>query len=193
MARRICMMWEGSIPDGMDVVDVDGDADLDIVTVNFNSNDVSVLLGDGLGAFAAPSVYSAGASHPYAIAVEDITGDGKPDIVTADLGSNVNAVSVLLNKSRGDLVTSGILSISDPDTDESSFVAQFDVLGNHGYGRFSIDTAGVWHYTADNNQSAIQALDAGETLTDSFTVASVDGSIHQDITVTIVGVTEALF
>lgn len=183
----------GLHPDGMDVVDVDGDGNLDIVTVNFNSNDVSVLRGDGVGAFAAPSVYSAGASHPYAIAVEDITGDGKPDIVTADLGSNVNAVSVLLNKSRGDLVTSGMLSISDPDTGESSFVAQSDVLGNHGYGRFSIDTAGVWHYTADNNQSAIQALDAGEALTDSFTVASIDGSVHQDITVTIVGVTEALF
>lgn len=183
----------GLHPDGLAVADVNGDGSLDIVTVNFNSNDVSVLLGNGLGAFAAPSVYSAGASHPYAIAVADVTGDGKPDIVTADLGSNVNAVSVLLNNSRGDLVTSGALSISDPDTGESSFVAQSDVLGNHGFGRFSIDETGAWHYTADNNQSAIQALDAGEMLTDSFTVASIDGSVHQDITVTIIGVTEAVF
>lgn len=183
----------GLHPDGMDVADVDGDGNLDIVTVNFNSNDVSVLRGNGLGAFAALSLYSVGASYPYAIAVADVTGDGKPEIVTADLGSNVNAVSVLLNTSRGDLVTSGVLSISDPDTGESSFIAQSDVLGNHGYGRFSIDAAGAWHYTADNNQSAIQTLDAGETLTDSFTISSVDGSVHQDIIVTIIGVTEVVF
>ncbi|MGZ0019643.1 VCBS domain-containing protein [Nitrosomonas sp. wSCUT-2] len=175
-------------PRSVALADVNGDGNADIVTSNYVGNNVSVLLGDGLGGFGAANVYSVGAFSPNSVALADVNGDYRPDIVTTD--ANSHAVSVLLNDSRADLFAIGSLSISDLDAGESSFIQQTNTLGNHGYGRFSIDASGAWQYMADNNQSAIQELDTGETLTDSFTVSSFDGLAHQEITVTIVGVAE---
>ena len=36
--------------------------------------------------------------------------------------------------------------------------------------------AGVWTYTLDNTNATVQALNVGQTLTDSFTVSTVDGT-----------------
>ena len=41
----------------------------------------------------------------------------------------------------------------------------------NGYGTYALTAAGVWTYTLDNSNAAVQALNAGATLTDSFTVA----------------------
>src|SRR6476646_8456346 len=55
-----------------------------------------------------------------------------------------------------------------------------------GYGTFTITAAGVWTYTLDNANSAVQALSVGGTLTDTFTVSSIDGT-PQAVTITIHG------
>ena len=47
-------------------------------------------------------------------------------------------------------------------------------------------TAGVWTYTLNEASSAVQALNIGGTLTDTFTVTTVDGS-PQTVTVIIHG------
>jgi VCBS repeat-containing protein len=73
------------------------------------------------------------------------------------------------------------------DTDEAEFVAG-SIAGT--YGNVSIDAAGNWTYTADSTQLAIQQLGNGETLTDTITVSTVDGTT-QDITATITGVNDA--
>ncbi|UTW44001.1 VCBS domain-containing protein [bacterium SCSIO 12844] len=49
-----------------------------------------------------------------------------------------------------------------------------------------MEADGDWSYSADNSQSAIQALGDGDTLTDTITVTSDDGTT-QDITITITG------
>ena len=49
---------------------------------------------------------------------------------------------------------------------------------------------GVWTYTLDNNNCAVQALNAGGTLTDTFTVTTVDGTA-QVVTITINGTNDA--
>ncbi|UTW44003.1 VCBS domain-containing protein [bacterium SCSIO 12844] len=54
------------------------------------------------------------------------------------------------------------------------------------YGDLTIEADGDWSYSADNSQSAIQALGDGDTLTDTITVTSDDGTT-QDITITITG------
>ncbi|MCF2873046.1 FG-GAP-like repeat-containing protein, partial [Octadecabacter sp. G9-8] len=46
-------------------------------------------------------------------------------------------------------------------------------------------------YAADNTQAAIQALGEGETLTDSFTVTTVDGT-EETVTITITGENDAI-
>ena len=48
----------------------------------------------------------------------------------------------------------------------------------------------MWTYTLNNTNSAVQALNAGNTLTDSFTVTTVDGTA-QVVTITISGSNDA--
>ena len=50
--------------------------------------------------------------------------------------------------------------------------------------------AGVWTYTLDNSNAAVQALNVGDTLTDTFTVTTVDGTA-QVVTITINGANDA--
>lgn len=56
------------------------------------------------------------------------------------------------------------------------------------YGSLVIDSDGVWTYSADNSQPAIQALDTGMTLTEVFNVTSTNGSTT--VTITINGLDE---
>ena len=48
----------------------------------------------------------------------------------------------------------------------------------------------MWTYTLDNSNAAVQALNAGGTLTDSFTVTTIDGT-SQVVTITITGANDA--
>src|SRR2546427_532817 len=49
---------------------------------------------------------------------------------------------------------------------------------------------GVWTYTVNNNNATVQGLNVGGTLTDTFTVTTVDGT-QQLVTITINGVNDA--
>jgi hypothetical protein len=90
----------GEAPVFIAVGDLDGDGDLDLATANAFSDDVSVLLGDGVGGFAAAdgSPFPVG-DYPVSVAVGDFDGDGDQDLVTANLESD--DVSVLLGDGSG--------------------------------------------------------------------------------------------
>jgi len=90
----------------------------------------------------------------------------------------------------GELEANGQLTVQDVDSGEAAFTPITDVISDSGYGHFSLSTDGQWQYHADNNQPAIQQLAAGEPLTDSITVTSVDGTTHT-ISVTIEGTNDA--
>ncbi len=67
--------------------DFNTDGHLDLVATDYSNGQVSVLLGQGNGTFAAPATYGVG-SDPTAVAVGDFNGDGKLDIAaTATLGT----------------------------------------------------------------------------------------------------------
>ncbi|MDH3390074.1 MAG: VCBS domain-containing protein, partial [Gammaproteobacteria bacterium] len=57
-------------------------------------------------------------------------------------------------------------------------------------GALTIDAAGNWSYSADNGNPEIQALQPGETIVETLTVTTADGSTH-DIVITINGAPEA--
>ena len=48
----------------------------------------------------------------------------------------------------------------------------------------------MWTYTLDDSNAAVQALNAGQTLTDTFTASTVDGTA-QVVTITINGANDA--
>src|SRR5258706_345272 len=80
--------------------------------------------------------------------------------------------------------TAGTLTLSDVDS-PATFVAQAATLGT--YGTFAIDAAGAWTYTAS---SAHNAFAAGSTYTDTFAVASADGTLTS-VTLNILGTNDA--
>ncbi|KQU91036.1 hypothetical protein ASC78_18800 [Variovorax sp. Root318D1] len=102
-------------------------------------------------------------------------------------GVAIGAVQEDLAVAAGNLATSGVLTIADVDAGQSNFALQAGTAGSNGYGSFTLAADGNWSYTADNSQSAIQRLGAGESLSDSFTAVSSDGTASQVVTVTITG------
>ena len=50
-----------------------------------------------------------------------------------------------------------------------------------------VNAAGVWTYNLNNTSANVQALNAGVTVTDTFTVVSQDGTASQPVTISIVG------
>lgn len=69
----------GADPWGAAVGDLDLDGDLDFAVVGFSSNNVTVALGNGAGAFSSTMV--ATASGPSSVAILDADEDGVPDLV----------------------------------------------------------------------------------------------------------------
>ncbi|WP_199743668.1 VCBS domain-containing protein, partial [Pseudorhodobacter sp. E13] len=55
-----------------------------------------------------------------------------------------------------------------------------------GYGTYSVDAGGAWSYLIDDANPAVNGLNLGETLTDSFTITTEDGTT-ETVTVTIEG------
>ena len=104
-------------------------------------------------------------------------------------GASISAVTEDTSVINNHVTTSGILTISDPDQNQSSFVTQPSYAGI--YGTFTLDAAGNWTYSADNTQAAIQQLGVTQSLTDSFVARSLDGTASQAVTVTINGTTDA--
>ncbi|EKF9638900.1 VCBS domain-containing protein, partial [Vibrio cholerae] len=107
--------------------------------------------------------------------------------LTADTGSvtedTVNAA--------GALETTGQLAAgTGGDAGEDKFKAETGLTGTGGYGTLDVDANGNWTYTADNEQTAIQGLKTGETLTDVITVTNADGVTTTTVTITITGVND---
>jgi VCBS repeat-containing protein len=100
--------------------------------------------------------------HETANTILDITPANDPAVLSPDTKNLTETNSVLS--------TGGMLTITDVDSSET-FVAQSNVAGT--YGTFSIGADGTWTYVAS---SAYNELKAGQTYTDTFTVASADGT-----------------
>jgi VCBS repeat-containing protein len=132
------------------------------------------------------------------------TVDGTPKVVTITInGSNDAAIisgtttgSVIeaggvANATLGTPIASGTLTDTDVDNAANSFTAvSSPTVSAGGYGVFTMTAAGVWTYTLNDANAAVQALNVGDTLTDSFTVTTTDGT-PQVIAITINGSNDA--
>ena len=96
----------------------------------------------------------------------------------------LSSANVTLAETNAPLTASGTLLISDVDN-SATFEAQTNVAGTNGV--FNIDTNGAWTYVAN---SAFNNLNAGQSISDTFTVKSVDGTASA-VKVTINGTNDA--
>jgi hypothetical protein len=96
----------GLSPISIAIGDFNGDGKEDLVTANYFGNNISVLLGNGDGTFAAPVNYAT-QYVPSSVAVGDFNGDGKLDIAVTNLcgGDKTcgkkGTVSILLGNGDG--------------------------------------------------------------------------------------------
>ena len=88
----------GSWPSPSEGADLDHDGRVDIVVGNGNNEMLSVMLGDGAGAFASIASYPATGEAVRGLAVLDADGDGHDDVVTANRSSG----TLSLFMGRGD-------------------------------------------------------------------------------------------
>jgi VCBS repeat-containing protein len=129
------------------------------------------------------------------------TVDGTTQVVTITI-SGTNDAAVISGTTTGSVteagtttpgtpVATGTLTDIDVDNEDNRFTAiTSPTPSKGGYGTFTITAAGVWAYTLDNSNGAVQALDPGQTLTDTFTVATIDGTT-QAVTIVIHGSSDA--
>ncbi len=89
----------GANPVSIVVGDFNGDGKLDLATANNGSNNVTILIGNGMGGFAATSASPAAGTQPQGITAGDFNGDGKLDLAVANNGGN--NVTVLIGDGTG--------------------------------------------------------------------------------------------
>ncbi|OED44220.1 hypothetical protein ACH42_08195 [Endozoicomonas sp. (ex Bugula neritina AB1)] len=106
----------------------------------------------------------------------DVTAIADTAVISGDATGSVTEDSAIQ--------VSGTLTVSDPDAGEAFFQSEDNIAGT--YGSLTIDQHGEWSYTASNDDSAIQSLADGESLTDIIEVQSIDGT-KQNIVITING------
>src|SRR5207253_1319810 len=117
------------------------------------------------------------------------SADGTTSTVQVTInGSNdaaiVSSATVVLAETNAPLTTSGTLTVTDVDN-PLTFVTQSNVAGANG--KFSIAANGAWTYTAN---SAFDNLNVGQSVSDTFTVASADGTTST-VQVTVSGTNDA--
>ncbi len=91
----------GASPSSVAIADVNSDGKPDIIVANQHSHDVTILLGDGKGAFmeSRASPFSAG-NNPNDVAVGDFNEDQNLDLAFAN--HDTDYLTVLMGDGRGD-------------------------------------------------------------------------------------------
>ncbi len=155
--------------------------------LNFNGPDQLTITTDDGGAAGADPGTTPGP-----------TSESDTDIVTINVAA-VNDLPVITGPTTGDVTEAGGLNNGTPGIPTASGDLHADDVDNpddawqavaagaataNGFGTFALTGAGVWTYTVDDDDPAVQALNGPATLTDQFTVQTVDGT-SRVVTVTI--------
>jgi VCBS repeat-containing protein len=128
------------------------------------------------------------ANQPFTIA---INGTNDAAVISGATSGTAIEASGIANTALGALSATGTLTSTDVDDAPNTFAAvDTPAASARGFGTFTMTTGGAWTYTVDNANSAVQALNVGGKLTDSFTVTTIDGT-PQTVTVTINGSNDA--
>ena len=100
-----------------------------------------------------------------------ITGTNDAPDISGDITGTVIEAGGVANGTPGLPTATGDLNSADVDNPGDSWQAVAGAATASGYGTYALSAAGVWTYTLDNSNPAVQALNVGDTLTDTFTAA----------------------
>ncbi|PMG28242.1 hypothetical protein BCU94_18105 [Shewanella sp. 10N.286.52.C2] len=113
--------------------------------------------------------------------VADSVDEALLDGIGAAVGYNNDPVAAIIEgelagtvQHTATLPLTGSLTIIDPNFEEDAFVAQTDVALD--YGTFSISANGSWSYTVMTANETLASLELGNSVYDSITIASIDGT-----------------
>ncbi|WP_454694060.1 retention module-containing protein [Achromobacter aegrifaciens] len=142
-------------------------------------------------------------SDVFSYTIRDSDGDFSTTTITITI-NGTNDVPVMTNDFRsvtedvnvtgGNLTVKGAVTITDPDAGQSTFNTDTLKLASstHAGGALGVIVMKAdGTYTYNVNNAAIQFLKAGESIVETYTVASADGSATSTITITINGVNDA--
>jgi VCBS repeat-containing protein len=152
---------------------------------------------------AATQALKGGTTATDTLTVTSLDGTARAPITVAITGTNdtariggtatgvVTEAGGTNNLTKGQANATGTLSMSDADAGEAVFKAPTTGLTGT-YGTFSFTASnGKWTYVLDDTKSATQALTSSQTVHDTLTVSSFDGSASQLIDVTVVGANDS--
>ena len=133
-------------------------------------------------------------SETFTVTVTDDQGAMATQDVTITVngtndGATISGTATGSVTEDGGLTASGTLAVADVDDAQAGFQTPAPLAGAHGSFSFNAAT-GAWGYLLNNGDAAVQALGTGDSLTDTLTVTSIDGTATQDIVVTINGANE---
>ena len=115
-----------------------------------------------------------------------INGANDEAVITGLMSGTVTEAGGVSNGVPGTPTASGALTSVDIDNASTFTVVSTGTASIGGYGIYTITDGGIWTYTLDDANSTVQALNAGSSLADSFTVTTVDGTARA-INITING------
>ncbi len=121
-----------------------------------------------------------------------INGANDAAVITGDITATVQEAGGVANGTPGIPIATGVLHSTDVDNPNDLWEPDGTVVlrGDSGFSTYTVTSAGVWTYTLDNSNPAVQALNVGQTLTDTLTAITIDGT-QQRVTITIEGANDA--
>ncbi|RUS60815.1 tandem-95 repeat protein, partial [Pseudorhodobacter sp. E13] len=129
----------------------------------------------------------------YAVEVQDGNGGTASIPVTITIAGTNDGATIAGNtggsgtEDSGTPIT-GTATATDVDNPDNLFVAV--TSGAATYGTFTVGANGDWAYTINDTHPDVDALNVGDSLSDSFTITSVDGTTAT-VNVTIDGANDA--
>jgi VCBS repeat-containing protein len=128
--------------------------------------------------------------------VADSVDESLLDVIGSAAGYNNDPVAAIIEGVLAGTVQHtatdpliGLVTIIDPNFEEDAFIAQTDVALD--YGTFSISSNGSWSYTVNTANDTLANLELGDSVNDSITIASIDGTTA-DIDVRVASLTQVV-
>ena len=106
-----------------------------------------------------------------------IAGTNDAAVISGAASASVTEAGGVANGTPGTPTAIGDLNSTDVDNPNDLWQPVGTLLrGDSGFSTYTLTAAGVWTYMLDDSNAAVQALNVGQTLTDTFTAFTVDGT-----------------